>query len=353
MKASIAVTGLLLALIASGARGAAAPAVAPPTPVAPVTPAEPVRPVDNRALERKLDEARARLEQAAKEVAELSVGLMPDSETMRRVVGSHVHPVLGVQLGAPKGGGVPVAGVSPGGAAAEAGFLAGDVIISVNGRKVETGTDVAAEIRRLSPGAEARIERSRGGKVATLVVVPRSMDPRLTLLLSDVGQGLAEFGDGVSEAFDHVMPWTGSGWGELELAEMSPALGRYFGTGHGVLVLKAPSAFGDSLKDGDVILSIGGREPESVSHALRILRSYQPLEHVALTIERDRKSLKMDLTMPERMHHAPRPPKPPRAPPAPAMPAAPAAPSAPAGPAAPSSMPPAPPPVPGSGDDTT
>ena len=173
------------------------------------------------------------------------------------------------------------------------------------------------------------------------------MDPRLTLLLSDVGQGLAEFGDGMSEAFDHVMPWTGSGWGELELAEISPGLGRYFGTEHGVLVLKAPSSFGDALKDGDVILSIGGREPESVSHALRILRSYQPLEHVPLAIERDRKPLKMDLTMPERMHHAPRAPKPPRPPRAPGMPAGPAAP-APA-----PSTPPAPAPVPGSGDDAT
>lgn len=349
MKGPITVILTALALASASAAALTPPAPAPATPAAPAAPAEPARPLDNRALERKLEEARARLERAAKEVAELSVGLVPDEETIRRMVGNHPHPVLGVQLGAQKGGGVPIAGVSPGGAAAEAGLLAGDVIISVNGRKVETGTDVAAEIHRLGPGAEARIERLRAGKVATLVVVPRSMDPRLTVLLGDMGQGLAELGDSVTQAFDHAMPWSGSGWGELELAEMSPGLGRYFGTDHGVLVLRAPSSFGESLKDGDVIVSIGGREPEGVSHALRILRSYQPLEHVPLALERDRKPLKTDLTMPERLH----PSHPPKAPRAPRAPAAPAMPAAPAGPAAAPGAPPAPPASPANGDDTT
>ena len=102
-----------------------------------------------------------------------------------------------------------------------------------------------------------------------------------------------------------------------------------FRSDKGVLVIKAPAAFGDQLKDGDVILSIGGREPQGVAHALRILRSYQPLEHVTLALERDHKPVKLDFTMPERRHGephlqhvAPMPAAPP-APPAPPSPPAP------------------------------
>lgn len=63
----------------------------------------------------------------------------------------------------------------------------------------------------------------------------------------------------------------------MELAEISPGLGQYFGTNQGVLVIRVPRD-GEFLKlqDGDVILSIDGRVPEDGSHAARILRSYRP-----------------------------------------------------------------------------
>ena len=319
---------LLATAFATGNAFAAAPA-APP--------ADAPAADDHRALERKLEDARVRLERAAKEVAELSAGLVPDSETMQRIVGSHVHPMLGVQLGAPGAGGVSVVSVSPGGAAAQAGLAAGDVIISVNGQHVANATDVASEVRRVPPGAEARIERSRNGKTATLVAEPRAMDPRLTVLLDDEGHGFADFGAGMGEMMQQVMPGFGGGWGELELAAVSPELGRYFGTDKGVLIIKAPAAFGDKLKDGDVILSIGGREPLGVAHALRILHSYQPLEHVSLALERDHKPLKLDFTMPERRHGEPRMQRvapmrgAPPAPPAPPSPSAAPPPPAPQG----------------------
>ena len=54
------------------------------------------------------------------------------------------------------------------------------------------------------------------------------------------------------------------------------------------------------LEDGDVILSIDGRAPESGSHATRILRSYQPGEKVKLRVQRDRKAIDLDSTAPGR-----------------------------------------------------
>src|SRR6058998_3237651 len=54
------------------------------------------------------------------------------------------------------------------------------------------------------------------------------------------------------------------------------------------------------LKGGDVILSIGGRKPTSPSHAMRILRSYEPGETVALDIMRKQKRVTVSWKVPER-----------------------------------------------------
>jgi hypothetical protein len=86
--------------------------------------------------------------------------------------------------------------------------------------------------------------------------------------------------------------------GGMELATLSPALGQYFGTEKGVLVVRAPDGEAFHLRDGDVILAIDGREPKNGSHATRILRSYQPGEKIALKLMRQKKPLTVDVTMP-------------------------------------------------------
>ena len=92
----------------------------------------------------------------------------------------------------------------------------------------------------------------------------------------------------------------GSPWGDLEVVSLNPDLGEYFGTKEGVLVVKAPADSSLPLKGGDVILSIGGRKPTSPSHAMRILRSYEPGETVALDIMRKQKRVTVSWKVPER-----------------------------------------------------
>ena len=87
--------------------------------------------------------------------------------------------------------------------------------------------------------------------------------------------------------------------GEMELATLTPQLGRYFGTDKGVLVVRAPKDF--KLEDGDVILAIDGREPSSGSHATRILSSYQPGEKIMIKVMRQQKTVNVETTLPERM----------------------------------------------------
>jgi len=93
--------------------------------------------------------------------------------------------------------------------------------------------------------------------------------------------------------------WLLEGWSDAELVKVTPALGRYFGTDKGVLVARAPTDATLGLQDGDIIVAIGGREPQSGSHAMRILRSYQPGESVEIRILRDRKAQTLKAAVPE------------------------------------------------------
>jgi len=82
----------------------------------------------------------------------------------------------------------------------------------------------------------------------------------------------------------------------MEFATISEGLGKYFGVKTGVLVVRAGASAPFSLRDGDVILSIDGREPTNAQHVGRILRSYQPGEKVKLRVQRDGKPVDIDTT---------------------------------------------------------
>jgi serine protease DegS len=128
--------------------------------------------------------------------------------------------------------------------------------------------------------------------------------------------------------FEGDVHWLLEDWGDAEFVTMTPGLGHYFGTDKGVLVARAPEDASLGLKDGDVIVAIGGREPQNGRHAMRILRSYQPGEAVEMRILRDRRAQTLSVKVPERADRDPmRRPMPPRAP---LMSAPPLAPSPPA-----------------------
>ena len=86
--------------------------------------------------------------------------------------------------------------------------------------------------------------------------------------------------------------------GTLELITLTPRLGSYFGTDHGVLVARAPTRGVLKLQDGDVILSIGGRVPASGSQAIRILTSYDPGEKIDLVILREHRRVHITTALP-------------------------------------------------------
>src|SRR5262249_14425714 len=106
---------------------------------------------ETRDLEAKLADARARLEEAAHEVAELSSQMSGPVMDKFFVFNEEGPPraVIGVQLDSHSGdNGARIREVSPGGPAQEAGLRVGDVITQVNGTDVK-GEGAARQIIHL------------------------------------------------------------------------------------------------------------------------------------------------------------------------------------------------------------
>jgi len=260
------------------------------------------------AEEEQLRAAEERLAEAAREIAEITSGIVPGAvEYARGIIASSRRPVLGVSIGGGPGDGggpvdgVEVLGVSPGSVAAVAGIRAGDVLTGIDGVSLAAENAAAANRRLLDalaerePGDTIDIDLRRGdAQELSLAVETRDQD----------AQAFTVFGDGANFDFDFrgdaPMVWFGSArpWGDMELVELSPGLGRYFGTDKGLLVVRAPTDPALQLEDGDVIRRIGGREPGSVSHAMRILRSYEEGEELELEIMREQRSRKLAVQIP-------------------------------------------------------
>ncbi|MGH8252334.1 MAG: PDZ domain-containing protein [Steroidobacteraceae bacterium] len=295
--------------------------------------AAPALAADEESRAQQLAEAQRRLEDAAREVAELSgeaaAGAMRNFEFF--LPGTR-RAMLGVNLGGAEanGGGVRVAGVSPGGPAAEAGVEAGDIIVAIEKKKVTTGRELVTAMADIEPGEKVDLDLKRAGKPLKLVVEARALNQMFfagTRVMPSVPAipafpsmpslpAMAALGDG---------HWLLDAWGDAEFVTLTPGLGRYFGADEGVLVARAPADKGLGLEDGDVIVAIGGREPENGRHAMRILRSYEPGEAIELRILRDRRARTLEAKVPERVRRGvlrqpaeqpepPRPPDPPEPP---------------------------------------
>lgn len=270
-------------------------------------------------LQRKLAEAQTKLDAAAREVAELSmqVGGPSVRSYVFRGDGGPRRAILGVQLGEGGGedakNGAKVVTVSPGGPAASAGLKSGDLIVEIDDVDLRARGNAERELvqkmRTVAPDQKVKLKVQRDGKIRDFVVTARAApapmmvgDHRSMAPGARMGPpGAMMAGPGALEGFDveNLPGVIGAMVGArsfpgLELATLTPKLGQYFGVDKGVLVLKAPEANKLKLEEGDVIVAIDGRSPATSSHALRILRSYQPGEKVKLRVQRQRKESILD-----------------------------------------------------------
>jgi S1-C subfamily serine protease len=267
-------------------------------------------------LRAQMNAARRRLEVAAQQLAALSAQMYGPMMQRVEALSGPPHVLLGVQLDDSTGGaGARVRDVSPGGAAEQAGVRRGDRIVAVNGTTVQGRQPTLRVVELLhgvKPGDKVDLRVSRDGKTRdlTLTASPGGDDFFMARQLPDmpnmpVMPNMPAMPDMPSLPRVRAMPaWGGAPMimrgpvADLELASLTPGLGRYFGTDTGVLVVRAPPDGALGLQDGDVILSVGGRKPIDSSHVIRILGSYDPGEKVMLEVMRQHHKISVAATLP-------------------------------------------------------
>jgi type II secretory pathway component PulC len=254
-----------------------------------------------RELARELSRAKSQLAVSAAEIARLSAQLsrpvVQKAQNGFQPLGQRV--VLGIVIEDDESG-VRVTGVSPNGPAAAVGLQVGDTIAAIDGLELRrsagngAGPPTAAFLGRLGdlePGQDVELRTLRDGSARTVVVkagensaLPFKFEPgRYVSMVGDAGNVLRLFR---------------GRWNDAELVSLTPALGEYFGVDEGLLVVRSGSMGDLGLRDGDVILEIGGRQPQTPEHAMRILASFEPGESLQTSIMRQRRRETLTMTVP-------------------------------------------------------
>ncbi len=248
----------------------------------------------------ELQEAREALEEAAREVARLSA--QAAGPVVRSFTLISRPAVLGINISDDEAG-VQVDGVTPGGPAADSGVETGDIIIAMDG--AELGGDspselLIAQMENVSPGDTVVLTIVRDGDEEEIEIVAGSSSAFFGR--EDGEESVARrFGDWFQERGDirDRLVSIGRRWGDMELVELTPELGAYFGTETGILVVRAPADRAlEALTDGDVILEIGDRTPNDAAHALRILASFESGETLQLEIMRNQSRQTLEVEFP-------------------------------------------------------
>jgi len=260
-----------------------------------------VNAAENARMQRELGQAREQLARAVGDVARASAqirqpalrGAMPN---VRFITGGNA--VLGLNI-EDSDFGVFVSGVTPNGPAATAGVAVGDTIVSINDVDLARTSNHSApsatllgQIGNVVPGDDVKLRILRGGDYHDFVVkAGENKFFRQPFVFSDKNFNVW--------TANHWMPFGyGGAWSDIELVSLTPALGEYFGVEKGLLVVRAGRASDLGFRDGDVIIELAGRVPQSPEHALRILGSFEPGESVAAAIMRQRKREALTLRVP-------------------------------------------------------
>ena len=214
---------------------------------------------------------------------------------------------LGVVMAPNSGNGVKIAAVSPKGPAKDAGLQAGDVITAINGKSItakdQAGVDQArVALADLKEGQTVKLAYTQSGKAVSATLKAAKIEPQMIVNRETRGP----MPGGAPRAFAFATRWSG-----MNLAELNPQLGRYFGANAGVMVLSPKTEF-PQLQAGDVITKVDGKAVVRSRDVLEAMRGRKEGEKVALSILRDRKPQSVSISMPKMPPMPPMPPGPPR-----------------------------------------
>lgn len=230
----------------------------------------------NEELEARLDEARKQLDEAAKRLAEIHE---QSFEHSRQAYGqAYAFFTKGAMLGVLLGdggdrGGVVLAGITPGGGAADAGLKAGDELLVIGETRLDgKGAEKALTnfMKSVQPGEAVALQYRRDGESHDVVVITQGRSDHMAYILDEQfgnfgGDFSFDFNRGDFGQMRHRI-LTGKG---PRLTDLDEDLGDYFGVDAGVLVLEAPAD--SELKSGDVLLRLDGEVPQSARDARRTI----------------------------------------------------------------------------------
>jgi membrane-associated protease RseP (regulator of RpoE activity) len=200
--------------------------------------------------------------------------------------------------------GVEVTMVDQDAPAGKAGIKEHDVILTINGNKVESVEQLRRMIREIPSGRTIDIGVSRNGQPLKLQaqLADRHASHAMKFNMPTVGAmpNMADFDVPLSVVMVHSSMRSG-----LMVENLTPQLGDFFGAknGHGVLVRsveKGSRAEKAGFRAGDVIVRVGKdpvRDSGDFSHALQANRSQG---RVSVGVIRDKKEQNITLSLPPR-----------------------------------------------------
>lgn len=267
-------------------------------------------------LELRLAEARRKLDDAARQLADLN------RKKYSKHGGKERKAMLGILIEDDgQRGSIRLSGITPGGGAAAAGLKTGDRITSVNG--VDLGTkgrsplgNLTHTMKTVKPGETVSVEYLRNKTTHAVQIETRAhqrdmmaimnkleSDLDIDIDLEGLEAGLLAAAQGVAIGAAALASVDGMelsnskvvtlNQSKPRLVEVDKALGSYFGVEQGVLIVNAPEDAGD-VRNGDILLTLDDTPMTDLTIALATLADADDSELPA-TVRREGRTRKVSL----------------------------------------------------------
>lgn len=209
----------------------------------------------------------------------------------RGYLGVTIQPIsedLADSLGIPHNRGEFVQAVEPGGAAANAGIRAGDVIVRVDGKDVTRNQTLSYLIAGIGPGRRIPIELIRDGRRMTVTasIQERPSEEQLARSFDSEQRGF--------DTFDPRAPGKDASLSEralgISVEPVTPRIARHLGAPDNTkgLVIDAVDPSSDAarkgLRRGDILLSANNRDISTVEQLESAIREARSVSRAAILL---------------------------------------------------------------------